>query len=281
MARSASLAGIVAVSMAITQPAFAATVVDGWNNVEIEGGGEYEAGIGGLGPGASAVTPVSDGPVGFWATWRTIDAAPPPPCIRDVGDYFDVATQAEADALATARSYDTDRWVEEQLTYDGIITYRCDDPARDPVDAQTLLDLVEGQLPRPEPTISGGRAITGLRSWLDLHRPATHTNLDAFELGALGTRRVQIDGTAVATVAWGDSTVTEHTGAGGPYHEGDPGPDDITHTYIDTGAVTIVVEDTWDLTFTVDGLAPLTVTATLDPVLLPVDVTQVRSVRER
>lgn len=259
---------------------WAATVGDPF--IDVDGGsGEYDAELGGETAGGPGVTPVSDRPEGFWATWRTIDAAPPPPCLRDVGAYFDVPTQADADALATTRSYETDRWVEEQLTFAGNITYRCDDPTRDPLDAQTLVDLVEGQLPRPTPTISGGRAITGLRSWLDLGRPAGHTNRDAFDLGALGSRRVQIDGTAVARIDWGDRTVTEHTGTGGPYHPGDPGPDDITHTYLDTGAVTITVVDTWDLTFTIDGLEPLTVTATLDPVPLPVDITQVRSVRER
>lgn len=234
--------------------------------------------------GEASAVPVSDTPDGFWVTWRTVDTAPPPACMRDAGAYLDVATQAEADAIADTRNRQTDTWVENQLVLNSVITRRCDDPAlNDPglggIDGQTLIDVIEGQLPRPTPTIAGGRAITGNRSWLDLNRPNTHTLDETFDLGVLGTHPIQVTATAATNIDWGDGTVSDHTGTGGPWHDGEPGPDDITHTYIDTGTPTIVVIDTWQVTFDIAGLPPINATATLDPVPLDITVTEVRSTR--
>ena len=185
----------------------------------------------------------------------------------------------------------TDRWVEDRLTLDYVIIPACSSipgtpgtPGTPADPGETLLGLVEDQLPRPTPTISGGRAITGLRSWVDLGRPGTWELVDSVEdFGALGDLAVTATGAVTAVIDWGDGTVTEHVAtAGGGYREGEPGPGDVTHTYVDTGSRTISIVDTWELTFRVEGIAaPITLSATLDPVTFDVGVTEVRSVGSR
>lgn len=252
-----------------------------WGDAGAEPDGAYQAEVGTNQPSAKPVSNTG-ATQAFWASWRTVDSSVEPPCLREVGARFEVESAEEARRIAAQRSRVTDRWVEDRLVYDSAFVPRCDAPdvAAAGVDGGELTDLVEGLLPRPTLTISGGRAITGNRSWLDLGRPASHDHADSFDLGALGTRDIVITGTATTTIDWGDGTVSSHAGTGGPYRPGQPGPEDITHTYVDTGPRVVTVVDTWRLTFDIEGLPPIDVEATLEPVTLPVEVSEVRSVRQ-
>ena len=88
--------------------------------------------------------------------------------------------------------------------------------------------------------------------------------------------------TATSTVDWGDGTVTTHTSRGGGYHEGEPGPEDVTHIYRDAaGSVTVEVTDVWEITVSVPGLNDINLTYTADPVAMSFPVREVRSTRER
>ena len=80
---------------------------------------------------------------------------------------------------------------------------------------------------------------------------------------------------------WGDGTVTTHTARGGGYHEGDPGTDDVTHTYRDAADLVLLrVTDVWDITVSVPGLNDITLTYTATPATVAYPVREVRSTRD-
>ncbi len=96
-------------------------------------------------------------------------------------------------------------------------------------------------LPRPEPYIAPGRAITGMFAYMETRGTTTHTFTEpSTPFGPL---------TIVATgryfVDWGDGT---HTG---PHsHEGEPWPDgQITHECLHVGAYDVVVTERWTATW--------------------------------
>jgi hypothetical protein len=92
-------------------------------------------------------------------------------------------------------------------------------------------------LPKPQPFIAPGRAITGLLAYLETRGTTTHTYSEPDTpfgpLTIVATGRYYVD--------WGDGT---HSG---PHsREGEPWPDgQITHQYINVGAYDVVVTERW------------------------------------
>lgn len=137
--------------------------------------------------------------------------------------------------------------------------------------------IVEDHLPRPEPEIPPGWALTGMPAYLVTHHelhygPASHTvNLDPFPV------TVEITAEAVTIVDWGDGTVTTHNVAG------DPWPDGLVHhTYRDEDVVTVTVTDVWHVEFRVTS--PTTISDSLEAELEPrtiddLEVRQIQAIR--
>ena len=100
-------------------------------------------------------------------------------------------------------------------------------------------------LPHPHPVSRPDYAITGKPTYLstgDSNRPAPWTKPTPF-----GTLSITAVGTY--TVQWGDGTTSgPYTTTGGPYPSGT-----ITHTYDNTGTVTITVNEEWHATWRIGG----------------------------
>lgn len=96
-------------------------------------------------------------------------------------------------------------------------------------------------LPHPHPVSRPDYAITGKRTYVstgDTNRPAPWTKPTPF-----GTLSITAVGTY--TVQWGDGTTSgPYSTTGGPYPSGT-----ITHTYDNTGTVTITVTEQWHATW--------------------------------
>ena len=100
------------------------------------------------------------------------------------------------------------------------------------------------RLPVPRPTTRPDYAITGKLTYLqagDTNTPAPWTRQTPF-----GPLTITAHGTY--TVNWGDATPTSgpYTNPGGPYPSGT-----ITHTYDNTGTVTITVHEAWTATWNI------------------------------
>lgn len=100
-------------------------------------------------------------------------------------------------------------------------------------------------LPHPHPVSRPDYAITGKPTYLstgDSNRPPPWTKPTPF-----GTLRITAVGTY--TVDWGDGTTSgPYSTTGGPYPSGT-----ITHTYDNTGTVTITVTQQWHATWRIGG----------------------------
>ncbi|MEN3315695.1 MAG: hypothetical protein V7605_1929, partial [Acidimicrobiaceae bacterium] len=115
-------------------------------------------------------------------------------------------------------------------------------PGTPVIDARTV--AMQGweqvDLPKPQPYIAPGWAITGKPAYLEtrgrLHQVFTRST----PIGPL-----EIDSGATYSVDWGDGETT------GPYSvEGAPWPDgQITHTYINVGTYDVSVTETWGATW--------------------------------
>ena len=99
-------------------------------------------------------------------------------------------------------------------------------------------------LPRPQPSIAPGRAITGKLAYLETRGEITHTYTNNTVFGP-----VHIVATGSYTVNWGDGTTT------GPHRfEGKAWPDGrITHDYLNVGTYNVVVTEKWTATWSLDG----------------------------
>ena len=98
----------------------------------------------------------------------------------------------------------------------------------------------EVQLPKPEPYIAPGWAITGKYAYLETRGQLRHVFTQGTPIGPL-----EITSTGRYFVDWGDGEKT------GPYStEGGPWPDGtITHTYIHVGHYDVVVTEEWTATW--------------------------------
>lgn len=99
-------------------------------------------------------------------------------------------------------------------------------------------------LPRPQPSIAPGRAITGKLAYLETRGQVTHTYTNDTAFGPL-----EITATGRYSVDWGDGETS------GPHStEGMPWPDgQITHEYQRVGAYDVVVTERWTATWRLDG----------------------------
>lgn len=91
-------------------------------------------------------------------------------------------------------------------------------------------------LPRPQPSIAPGRAITGKRAYLETNGQLTHTFTADTIFGPL-----QIVAMGSYSIDWGDGERS------GPHRlEGKPWPDgSINHEYMNVGTYNIVVTEKW------------------------------------
>jgi hypothetical protein len=189
------------------------------------------------------------------------------PCIREESRWM------PADQVAFQVTTANTRWFlwYDRLTGDGSTMAWCtgdpDEPALDP---EMVRQVIVAQLPLPDPAIDPGRAITGLRSYLDVGAP---TSWGAGIEGDLLPIRVEIDAAARYRVDWGDGTVETYASNGGPYPDGD-----ITHVYTVVGDHTVTVTPIWTVRWTGGGL-DVTFTAELVPATVDLPVGEVQSVR--
>lgn len=99
-------------------------------------------------------------------------------------------------------------------------------------------------LPKPVPRIEPGWAMTGRLAYLETQAPMTQTFTRDTPLGPL-----TITATGEFLVDWGDGTRTgPHAYAGAPWPDGR-----ITHGYIHTGTVDVVVTEQWRATWQLGG----------------------------
>ncbi|MCA1704708.1 MAG: hypothetical protein LC808_16165 [Actinobacteria bacterium] len=99
-------------------------------------------------------------------------------------------------------------------------------------------------LPRPEPSIAPGRAITGKLAFLETRGEISHIYTNDTAFGPL-----ILNATGSYTVNWGDGETS------GPHSfEGKPWPDGrITHDYLNVGFYDIVVTERWTATWQFGG----------------------------
>jgi hypothetical protein len=208
--------------------------------------------------------------------WNVPVFVTPPTCYRTVNEMLVGVTEAYANSLEAAREATFISWFEAYISSTDYVPRPCAAtattpvPALDPQPARDYADDWATTLPVSVPIISGGYAITGLRSWLDLGRDSMFTD-----------RTVTLTAIATTTITWGDGTTTTHTSRGGSYHEGEPSPTDITHTYSDTTDETLVsISDSWAITVQIPGLPDIVFTHTTPTVELRFRVDEVRSRRD-
>lgn len=95
-------------------------------------------------------------------------------------------------------------------------------------------------LPKPQPAIAPGRAITGKLAYLETRGELHHVWSTETPNGTL-----TVDANGAYSVDWGDGTHTgPHPFEGGPWPDGR-----ITHTYIDVGRWDVVVTEHWTATW--------------------------------
>jgi hypothetical protein len=153
------------------------------------------------------------------------------------------------------------------------------DPAEDIPPAMlrdAITRTIRDDMPRPTVEVPPGYALTGMEAYLVTNHqleygPATHV----VDLG-IAELDVTVTATGMTEVDWGDGTVVTYHVPGTPWPEGN-----VTHTYRDTGIVTISVTDIWQVTYRVPELGiEDTITAPLPAQTLEdFEVQQVQAVR--
>jgi hypothetical protein len=99
-------------------------------------------------------------------------------------------------------------------------------------------------LPKPQPAIAPGRAITGKLAYLETKGRLAHTYTNNTPFGPL-----EIVAKSTYTVDWGDGeTSGPHDFEGLPWPEGS-----ITHDYINIGSYDVVVTQRWTATWRLGG----------------------------
>lgn len=99
-------------------------------------------------------------------------------------------------------------------------------------------------LPKPQPAIAPGRAITGKTAYLETKGSVNHTYTNDTVFGPL-----VITATGSYFVDWGDGhTSGPHSFEGGPWPDGA-----ITHQYTDVGSYDVVVTERWTATWRLAG----------------------------
>jgi hypothetical protein len=225
-------------------------------------------------------------PPSYYIHWNVPVFVTDPTCYRTVNEMLVGVTEAHANSLEAAREATFIGWFEAYISRTDDVPQPCaatetiPTPALDLQPARDYADDWATTLPVSVPIISGGYAITGLRSWLDLGRDSMFTDSTAIDLGP-ATLTVTLTAIATTTITWGDGTTTTHTSRGGSYHDGEPSPTDITHTYSDTTDETLVsISDSWAITIEIPSLPDIVFTHTTPTVELRFRVEEVRSRRD-
>jgi hypothetical protein len=114
---------------------------------------------------------------------------------------------------------------------------------------EAVTQTIRDDLPRPEPEIPPGYALTGMPAFLVTNHqldygPVTHT----VDLG-VAVLDVTVTGSGVTNVDWGDGTQETYHSPGTPWPDGE-----VVHTYRDAQTVAITVTDTWQVTYRVPAL---------------------------
>ena len=122
---------------------------------------------------------------------------------------------------------------------------RCPTAGPVPPDPEEVaIDVLERfPLPAPRPSIAPGRAITGLRAFLEPNMVQTYTGTRATELGDMA-----VAATATYMVDWGDERTGPHRGPGGPWPDGN-----ISHVWTHMGTYDVVVTARWEVAWRVGG----------------------------
>lgn len=156
------------------------------------------------------------------------------------------------------------------------------DPARElppQVIGGVIRDTVTDVLPRPEPSVPPGYALTGMPAYLVTdhaldYGPTRHdVDLEVMQV------TVEVRGEATTTVDWGDgSEPRTYDQPGHPYPDGQ-----VVHTYTDTGTATVEITDTWRLTYDVyrGGRRIISDVAAFElaPVVLDLEIRELQTVR--
>ncbi len=133
----------------------------------------------------------------------------------------------------------------------------------------------EMKLPKPEPYIAPGKAITGLASFLEIRGPRTASqSFNVFGYALTITATV-----TSYDVDWGDGTFSRGlTSPGGPWPHGD-----VRHVYTDMGTYTVRVVEHWSGTWSLAGGGGGEVSGTLstEGVIPAFPVDQLQAVRNR
>lgn len=213
-------------------------------------------------------------------------AAPPPPP-QDVGlraqygrtpegeqciSLVDFVGPDEANSGLTAQA--------EQLYLRALATTPpCPGPAGLPVIAST--PVIEAarfwqqmDLPTLAPRINPGKAIVGLRAYLETGGAPSVTDGGATPFGPL-----TIAATRSVTVDWADgpgSTTGPHAGSGGPHPDGD-----ITWVYGRSGPRDVAVTQTWTATWSIGGATGTFTGRGTTSTLFGFPVEEVQAVRNR
>ncbi len=127
--------------------------------------------------------------------------------------------------------------------------------------------VVTGQLPRPEPWVAPGFALTGLDVYLDTG-PAHDLRYLQTEIVEVGPFTYTVEVTARGTMAvdWGDgSEVATFEAPGQGYPSGA-----VRHVYRDAGTVDVAVTDRWVIDFRV--VDPVSMVDTVTAVLAPTTI---------
>lgn len=124
--------------------------------------------------------------------------------------------------------------------------------------------------PAPKPYIAPGRAITGLRAFLEPRSPTTVADVRPTPLGD-----IQLSATGVYYVHWGDTRTGPHPGPGGPWPNGN-----ISHVYTDRCTYDVQVTVAWTVRWQLAG-AGGTLNVTTEGALPDFPVEQLQAVRNR
>ena len=148
---------------------------------------------------------------------------------------------------------------------------RCPTPIAALSPQEVAVGVVEAfPFPAPKPYIAPGKAITGLRAFLEPRSPTTVSDVRPTPLGD-----IQLSATGVFYVHWGDTRTGPHPGPGGPWPTGN-----ISHVYTDRGVYDVQVTVAWTVRWQLAGDSG-TLNVSTEGALRGFPVEQLQAVRNR
>ena len=205
---------------------------------------------------------------GFKASSPYIDFTSPERCLR-----YDTTTYESPEAATAANLAAEQRWLALGSQY-----ALCPGVTRPPsAVAPTPGEVAErfwGEipLPRPQPRIAPGYALTGKRAYLETGGVLSQPYERPTPLGTL-----TLEARGRFTVDWGDGTTTgPHADAGGPWPDGH-----ISHVYEHRGTVTVTVTEAWEATWHLAGQSGSLTGLRTEAVIADFPVRELQAVRTR